>query len=103
MFNSFESSPLYKCDSWVCETRRIVICSLTCRTAHLSFLLFRVILTYFHIECQRENEAKAKSRFDEVYVPDKTDVETKLPFMKKGTNVDEFSQGDCAKIITVQP
>ena len=66
-------------------------------------MLFRVILTYFHSECQREKEAKAKNRFDEVYVPDKTDVETKLPFMKKGTDEDEFSQGDCAKIITVQP
>ena len=71
------------------------------RIYHLCYL--GSFFTYFHIECQREKEAKAKTRFDEVYVPDKTDVETKLPFMKKGTNVDEFSQGDCAKIITVQP
>ena len=48
-------------------------------------MLIRVILTYFHIECQKEKEAKAKDRFNEVYMPDKTDVETKLPFIKKGT------------------
>ena len=57
-------------------------------------LVFRVILTYFHIECQREKEAKAKNQFNEVFVPDKTDVEANLPFMKKGTDVDKFSQGN---------
>ena len=33
----------------------------------------------------KRKEAKAKDRFNEVYMPDKTDVETKLPFIKKGT------------------
>ena len=56
-------------------------------------MLIRVILTYFHIECQKEKEAKAKDRFNEVYMPDKTDVETKLPFMLKGTEVVELSLG----------
>ena len=56
-------------------------------------MLFRVILTYFHIECQREKEAKAKDLFNEAYNPDKTDVETKLPFMLKGTEMVELSLG----------
>merc|ERR1711983_5919 len=52
-----------------------------------------VILIYFHIECQREKEAKAMDRFNEVYKPDKTDIETKLPFLKKGTGAYELSLG----------
>ena len=56
-------------------------------------MLFRVILTYFHIECQREKEAKKRDRFNEVYNPDETDIETKLVFTKKGTEVTEYFIG----------
>jgi len=52
-----------------------------------------VILTYFHIECQREKEAKEGDRFNDVYLPDKTDIEANLPFIKKGTESHEFSAG----------
>ena len=105
VFNSFKSSPLYNCDSWVCECdvwNKKDCDFFSQSTAHLSFMLFRVNLTYFHIECQREKEAKAKNQFNEVFIPEKTDVEAILPFMKKGTDVDKFSQGDCTKINTVQ-
>ena len=62
-------------------------------------LLFRVLLTYFHIECQREKEAKAKDKFNEVYESDKTDIETNLPFLKKGTGAyDLFIGNFCAAI-----
>ena len=97
VFNSFKSSPLYNCDSWVCDVWN----NEGLRLFLLSFMLFRVILTYFHIECQREKEAKSKNQFNEVFIPDKTDVEAILPFMKKGTEVDKFTQGD-RTIITVQ-
>ena len=60
---------------------------------------FRVFLTYFHIECQREKEENARDKFNEVYEPDKTDIETKLPFLKKGTGPYTLSLG----IIFVQP
>ena len=33
-------------------------------------------------------------RFNEVYKPDKTDIETKLPFLKKGTGAYELSLGN---------
>ena len=56
-------------------------------------LIIRVILTYFHIECQKEKEAKKKDRFNEVYNPDETDIETKLVFTKKGTEVTELFIG----------
>jgi len=52
-----------------------------------------IILTYFHIECQKEKEATKKDRFNEVYNPDETDIETKLVFTKKGTEVTELFIG----------
>ena len=55
---------------------------------------FRVLLTYFHIECQREKEAKDADKFNEIYLPDQTDIETKLPFIKKGTKEVEISLGN---------
>ena len=33
-------------------------------------------------------------RFNEVYKPDKTDIETKLHFLKKGTGAYELSLGN---------
>ena len=54
----------------------------------------RVLLTYFHIECQREKEAKDADRFNEIYLPDQTDIETELPFIKKGTKKSEISMGN---------
>ena len=33
-------------------------------------------------------------RFNEVYEPDKTDIETKLPFVKKGTGAFEMTLGN---------
>merc|ERR1711971_1342046 len=52
-----------------------------------------VLLTYFHIECQREKEAKDADKFNEIYLPDQTDIETELPFIKKGTKKSEISMG----------
>jgi len=52
-----------------------------------------VLLTYFHIECQREKEAKDADKFNEIYLPDQTDIETKLRFIKKGTKEVEISLG----------
>jgi len=51
-----------------------------------------VILTYFHIECQREKEAKEGDRFNDVYLPDKTDIEANLPFIKREQRVMSFPQ-----------
>ena len=57
-------------------------------------LSFRVILTYFHIECQREKEAKALNKFNEVYKPEETDIKAKLSFHKKGTKELDVSLGN---------
>ena len=86
MFISLESSFLYKCDSWVC-LRGIETVN------NYYSLSFRVILIYFHIECQREKEAKAINKFNEDYKPEETDIKVKLPFHKKGTKEIDVSLG----------
>ena len=53
-----------------------------------TIVAFVAVLVYFHSECQKEEEEKARTKFNDEYLPDKTDCEAVLPFTK--TEVDLF-------------
>ena len=46
-----------------------------------------VVLVYFHIECQKEEEEKARTKFNDEYLPDQTDCEAVLPFTSPDTDL----------------
>ena len=52
-----------------------------------------VVLVYFHIECQREEEEKARTKFNDEYLPDQTDCEAVLPFTSPDTDLLELHIG----------
>ena len=53
-----------------------------------TIVAFVAVLVYFHSECQKEEEEKARTKFNDEYLPDKTDCEAVLPFTK--TEIDLF-------------
>jgi len=64
-----------------------------CCRAFLKILLystvaFGAVLVYFHVECQKEEEEKSRTKFNDEYLPDKTNCEAVLPFTK--TEIDLF-------------
>jgi len=51
------------------------------------------VLVYFHIECQKEEEEKARTKFNDEYLPDQTDCEAVLPFTSPDTDLLELHIG----------
>ena len=69
-----------------------------CCTTFLKILLYTtvslsVVLVYFHIECQKEEEEKARTKFNDEYLPDQTDCEAVLPFTSPETELLELHIG----------
>ena len=54
---------------------------------------FVAVLVYFHIECQKEEEEKSRTKFNDEYLPDKTDCEAVLPFTKAEIDLFELYIG----------
>ena len=52
-----------------------------------------VVFLYFHIECQKEEEEKARTKFNNEYLPDETDCKAVLPFTKAEIGLLEFYIG----------
>ena len=52
-----------------------------------------VVLLYFHIECQKEEEEKARTKFNDEYLPDQTECEAVLPFTNPETDLLELHIG----------
>jgi len=69
-----------------------------CCTTFLKILLYTtvslsVVLVYFHIECEKEEEEKARTKFNDEYLPDQTDCEAVLPFTSPDTDLLELYIG----------